>query len=240
MSPDTPPARPHAVSLPAFAAIAGLVHGFARRAPGASSPETRAETRSRVSQELGAWGRLQLLRQVHGARVVEAPYEGHPEADAQWTACAGVLLGIETADCLPVLVVDPRARQVAAAHAGWRGTASGVAAAAVAALVARGARPEHLLAGLGPCIGPCCYEVGDELRPAFGPAGARFFRPGPKGRAHLDLRAANRAQLEGAGLDPGHVHQVSDCTYCLPGAYFSYRRDGPAAGRMISYVGFAE
>lgn len=223
--------------VPAFEALPGLVHGFERRRAMAP-PETREATRTRVEQGLAAEGRLHLTKQVHGRAVVEAPFADRPEADAQFTTQRGILLGIETADCLPVLLVDAERGLVAAAHAGWRGTAAGVAVAATEALVARGARRESLLAALGPAIGPCCYEVGDELVRQFGPDGRHFFRPGPRGRPHLDVRAANVAQLEGAGLRPERIHHLADCTFCLPGFYPSYRRDGPGAGRMISFVGF--
>jgi YfiH family protein len=223
-------------TIDALAAVPGLVHGFGRRAPG-PSPETREQTIGRVASRLAGDGRLFLLRQVHGAAVAVAPWEDRPEADAAMGQTPGILLGIQTADCLPVLLVDPVRRAVAAVHAGWRGTAKGVAREAVLALQARGSRPRDLLAALGPGIGPCCYEVGDELREAFGPAGARFFRSGPNARPRLDVRAANVAQLEAAGLHPDAIHHVPDCTFCTPG-YHSYRRDGKDAGRMISFVGF--
>ena len=212
----------------------------------ASSNGPRARGERRTRRAAPAWprrswgsGRLLLLKQVHGASVVEAPWDGTPEADASVAASAGWLLGIKTADCLPVLLVDPERRRVAAAHAGWRGTAAGVAARAVEALVTRGSRPEDLLAALGPGIGACCYEVGEELREAFGAPGAGFFRPGPNGRPHLDVRAANVRQLVEAGLRPEAIHHVADCTRCRADLYHSYRRDGKAAGRMISFVGFA-
>jgi copper oxidase (laccase) domain-containing protein len=82
--------------------------------------------------------------------------------------------------------------------------------------------------------------VGDELRGAFGPAGAAFFRPGPNGRPHLDVRAANVHQLLAEGLQPESIHHVPDCTHCHPELYHSYRRDGPGSGRMISFVGFRQ
>jgi YfiH family protein len=134
--------------------------------------------------------------------------------------------------------VDPVRGQVAAAHAGWRGTAAGVGVRAVEALARAGSRPEDLVAALGPSIGACCYEVGDELREAFSPGAARFFRPGPRGRFHLDVRAENARQLVAAGLRPEAVHHVDDCTRCRAELYHSYRRDGRGAGRMISFVGF--
>jgi YfiH family protein len=224
-------------TVPALDAIPGLVHGFEQRAP-SDGAEAPGESRARVAAALDGKGRLFLLRQVHGASVVEAPWSGTPEADASVAASAGCLLGIQTADCLPVLLVDPGRRLVAAAHAGWRGTAAGVAARAVDALVTRGSRPEDLLAALGPGIGPCCYEVGDELREAFGASGACLFRPGPKSRPHLDVRAANVRQLLDAGLRPAALHHVADCTRCRADLYHSYRREGKASGRMISFVGF--
>jgi YfiH family protein len=134
--------------------------------------------------------------------------------------------------------VDPRRGSVAAAHAGWRGTAAGVTRQAVRELVAQGSRPGDLVAALGPGIGPCCYEVGDELREAFGPRGDAFFAPGPSGRPHLDVRAANVRQLLDEGLRPQAIHHVPECTHCHPDLYHSYRRDGMGSGRMISFVGF--
>ncbi len=227
----------------ALAALGGLVHGFERSA-GVAPGESRSASRARVTRALAPFGELLLLRQVHGARVQVAPWaNAEPEGDASACEQSGWLLGIETADCLPLLIVDPRRRAVAAAHAGWRGTLAGVGAAAVAALVAGGSRASELLAALGPAIGPCCYEVGDELRATFieavGPAAATFFRPGPRGRPHLDLRAANAAQLERVGLAPHHLYQVDECTRCRADLYPSFRRDGPAAGRLVSFVGFA-
>lgn len=224
-------------TAPALDTAVGLVHGFEQRR-GDAYAETRDEGRARVTAALSPSGRLHLLRQVHGSTVHTAPWDGTPEGDAAVAADVGVLLGIETADCLPVLLVDPVRRAVGAAHAGWRGTVARVAPAAVAAMAAAGSRPSDLLAALGPSIGACCYEVGPDVEAAFGPEGASFFRPGRHGaRPHLDVRAANRAQLLAAGLRADRIHDVSDCTYCTPG-YFSYRRDGKGAGRMINFIGW--
>jgi len=225
-------------TVSALDAIPGLVHGFEQRL-GPPGWEDRDETRRRVAQALAPSGRLHLLKQVHGCRVQAAPWEGRPEADAALADTPGLLLGIETADCQPVLLVDPVQRRVAAAHAGWRGTLAGVTREAVRALVARGSRAEDVVAALGPSIGVCCYEVGPELQEAFGPGGAAFFRPGPRGRPHLDVRAANVRQLEEAGLRPERIHHVADCTYCRADLYHSFRREGKGAGRMVSFVGFA-
>jgi len=224
--------------IPALTAVPGLVHGFEQRSR-PKGAEARDETRERVRAALEPAGRLQLLKQVHGVAVVAAPFDESPEADAATAVEPGILLGIETADCLPVLLIDPELRFVAAVHAGWRGTARGIVRAAVEALGAMGSRPDSLVAGLGPGIGPCCYEVGEELRDAFGPLADSVFRHGPRGRPHLDVRAANVRQLLDAGLREERVHHVYDCTACTADLYHSYRRDGPGAGRMISFVGFS-
>jgi purine-nucleoside/S-methyl-5'-thioadenosine phosphorylase / adenosine deaminase len=225
-----------AARVPLLDDVPGLVHGFERRLGGGR--ETHEAARARVERALDGRARLLLLKQVHGCRLVHAPWDGRPEADAAVSTERGLVLGIETADCLPVLVVDARRRAVAAAHAGWRGTAAGVARTAVRALVEAGSEPADLLAALGPNIGVCCYEVGDDVREAFGAGGDPFFRPGPRGRPHLDVRAANRAQLLEEGLREENIATVAHCTFCAADAYHSYRRDGKAAGRMINFVGF--
>ena len=226
-------------TVPVLEAVPGLAHGFGRRARG-PAPEARDATVRRVASALQARGTLQLLHQVHGAMVADAPWQGLPEADAGVATRRGPLVGIQTADCMPVLLVDPRRGFAAAAHAGWRGTVAGVTRAAVRALLARGSSASDLVAALGPGIGPCCYEVGDELRAAFGEGGEAFFRPGPRGKPHLDVRAANVSQLLDEGLPAESIYHLAECTYCRPDLYHSYRRDGHGSGRMISFVGFTQ
>ena len=221
--------------VPALLPIPGLLHGFERRSRTARRVESRAASRRRATVALAAEGELLLLKQVHGARVERGPWRGRPAADAAVVDRPGYLLGIETADCLPLLVVDPRRRAVAAAHAGWRGSAAGVAGAAVAALLAAGSRASELIAAIGPGIGACCYEVGEELRRHF-PEPSFSRRPG--GRLHLDLRADNQRQLVAAGLSSQRIHHLADCTVCRAEHYHSFRRDGAGAGRMVSYVGW--
>lgn len=218
--------------------VPGLIHGFEQRDP--RQGDSREAAKQRASLALSERGRLLFLRQVHGARVCLAPWEGTPEGDAAIAHRPGLILGIETADCLPVMIVDRKRRAVAAVHAGWRGTVAGVTARTVETLVTMGSDPADLEAALGPSIGPCCYEVGDDVWEAFGPAGRALFRMGPTGRRHLDVRAANARQLKDAGVTEGRIHTVSDCTCCRPDLYHSYRREGGVAGRMISFVGWAE
>ena len=218
---------------PLLASVPALVHGFGRRVPG-----SRAVAREAAQATFADAGRVYFLRQVHGCRVVTPPWEEPPDADASSTDEAGALLAIETADCLPVLIVDPVAHRVAAAHAGWRGTAAGIVGRAVAWLAERGSAPRDLQVALGPCIGPCCYEVGDELRNDFAEPDRAFFVPGPQGRPHLDVRGINVRQLVAAGVPRDNIAHVDECTRCRPDLYCSYRRDGRGAGRMISYVGW--
>ncbi len=225
-------------TVPALSACPGLVHGFEQRETHGET-ETRKERRDRVRAALRDAGQVHFLQQVHGATVLQAPWVGTPEGDAALAGQAGLLLGIETADCLPVLIVDPERQIAAAVHAGWRGTGASVVSKTVEALTAAGSRPEDLRVALGPAIGPCCYEVGDELRSSFGPAADPFFKPGPRGRPHLDVRALNVHQLRECGVPSDRIHSVDECTSCRPDLYFSYRRDGPATGRMISFIGWS-
>ena len=222
------------LTSPVLAKIPGLVHGFGQRVAG-----TRAMAREAAQETFRVSGQVFFLRQVHGGAVVPAPWAEPPDADGSLTGRAGELLAIETADCLPVLILDASNLRVAAAHAGWRGTVAQVARHAVEALVALGSDPKQLRVALGPSIGPCCYEVGADVEEAFGPAGSRFLERRPSGRSHLDVAEANRTQLEQAGVLPSHIDKVNLCTRCREDLFFSYRRDGAYAGRMISVVGFS-
>jgi YfiH family protein len=189
-------------------------------------------------------------RQVHGTRVVDAAAcraEPAPEADAVVSREPGVLVGVVTADCVPILLAARDGRAVAAVHAGWRGLAAGVVAQGVDALrrelgregEAQGATGE-IVAAVGPRIGPCCYEVDapvlDALAARFGDLGdaARPVRPG---HALLDLGALALRDLVTQGLSPRHVGALSDaCTRCDAQRFHSYRRDGSRAGRLWHFV----
>ena len=177
--------------------------------------------------------------QVHGAAVVCADAgDALGEADAALATRPGVAVGIVTADCVPVLIAAGGA--VAAVHAGWRGLAAGVIPSAVEAL-GKAAPGASLVAAVGPCIGPCCYEVDapvlDAMRRRFGAAldGAQHAtRPG---HARLDLPALAREALLGAGLAAPRVGLVAGaCTRCDAARFHSFRRDGAAAGRMLSWA----
>jgi purine-nucleoside/S-methyl-5'-thioadenosine phosphorylase / adenosine deaminase len=229
-------------------------HGFATRAGGVSDGPyaslnlgfSTGDTRENVLENLrrlaaaaGApLGALGRVSQVHGDRVLESrggegeelkPVEG--EADALWTEAPGAWVAVGTADCVPVLLVDPDGRRVAAVHSGWRGTDADISARAVEVLVAKGARPERLLAAVGPCIQRCCYEVSGELGQRFtGRFGAEVVESSG-GAVKLDLSRAVRLTLLRAGLKPGHVDVLPACTACEPERFFSHRRDAGRTGR---------
>lgn len=235
-------------------------HGFTLRSGGVSegpfgslnlgfavgdTPWRVEENHRRLASAAGAaLGALYTVRQVHGDRVVEAaggePPEGlrppQEEADALWTERPGEWVAVGTADCVPVLLVDPEGRRVAAVHSGWRGTEARIVARAVEALVARGARPERLLAAVGPSIRRCCYEVSPELAERFTAHFGSEVVEQAGGRVRLDLALAVERTLAAAGLRPGHVEVLPQCTVCEPGSFFSHRRDAGRTGRHLNFV----
>jgi YfiH family protein len=246
---------------PAFlmSALLPVPHGFATREGGVSEGPfaslnlgfSTGDAQERVLENLrrmaaaarAPLGALCRVSQVHGDRVLQArggegealrPVEG--EADGLWTEAPGTWVAVGTADCVPVLLVDPDGQRVAAVHSGWRGTDADISARAVEALVAKGARPERLLAAVGPCIQRCCYEVSGELATRFtgrfGPEVVEATGAQPK----LDLSRAVRATLLGAGLKPAHVDVLPACTACEPARFFSHRRDAGRTGRHLNYV----
>ena len=186
-------------------------------------PVRIAENRRRVQQRAGG-RRLLQGRQVHGAHVASEQGEGE-EADGQATARGDAAPIVLVADCLPIALVAPGA--VAMVHAGWRGLAEGVIAAGVAAVRALAADGATVAAAIGPGAGPCCYEVGDEVRAAFGDRS-------PPTRT-LDMKAIAAGQLAAAGVD--EVHDAGLCTMCAdPVLFFSHRRDGGVTGRQAGLV----
>lgn len=191
-----------------------------------------AENRRRFAEAAGLVAAPGWLNQVHGCGVVPASAQSGASADACWTAQPGMPCAVLTADCLPVLFSDRDGTCVAAAHAGWRGLAAGVLEATIARLPVR---PEHLLAWLGPAIGPDAFQVGDDVRAVFvaaAPEDASAFRPdGARWRA--DLFALARARLQRCGV--GHISGGGICTVSRHEQFFSHRRDG-TSGRFASMV----
>jgi YfiH family protein len=198
----------------------------------------------RFLSAIGAAGwPLLKLKQVHSGNVCEVDdvtaRDSALAGDAAVTAVEGSLLSIQSADCVPILIADVKARAVAAVHAGWRGTAARIAEAAVGRLSNKfGIRPSDLMAAIGPHIGVCCYEVGDDVIEAVGDP-AVFERRIDWTKPHLNLAAANRRQLLNAGISDDRVLVSSLCTRCRADMFFSYRREGSQTGRMLSVIGIA-
>ena len=201
-------------------------------------PEAVRENRARVETALGLPpGRTVWMRQVHGAdvRVVDEVPADTPEVDALVTTVPGLALAVLVADCAPVLLADPVARVVGAAHSGRPGTAAGVVPALVRSMVERGADPSRIRAAIGPAVCGECYEVPEAMRDevaAVVPAARATTRAGTPA---LDIRAGIAAQLAGEGVTD--VRTDPRCTLETPGL-FSYRRDG-RTGRFAGYVWLA-
>jgi len=198
---------------------------------GRSGATTREETLASLADRAGdAPPRLAWAQQVHGAAVLAARPGLCGQGDALITAERGLALAIATADCVPVLLAA--GATVAAAHAGWRGLVAGVIGATVDRL---GHDTSGIRAWIGPAIGPCCYEVGEEVAAAIARAGRgeAVLRRDDRPRPHLDLHAAARLELEACGVRQAQALAV--CTRCAP-ALWSYRRDGAAAGRNLAFI----
>jgi YfiH family protein len=234
---------------------AGFAHGFSLRQAAeelrgpemrgldfgpTDSAEGRAASVRRLAEAVGfAPEDLRQAHQVHGARVVRASEAREREqadaivADAESGPHA---VAVRVADCVPILVGDRRIGAVAAIHAGWRGVVAGVIGAALGELGKIGSR--DYVAAIGPCIGPCCFEVdaeiGEQIARAAKDAGVIASRDAKSGKVMVDLRRAVRAQLTAA-----HVHDVEDvpgCTKCDAARFFSFRRDGEASGRHLAVI----
>jgi hypothetical protein len=188
--------------------------------------------------------RLVTVQQVHGDDVVSVNERSYRDmrsqrADALVTSSPGIAIGVETADCVPVLLLDPLCSAIAAVHAGWRSTVKGIVQKAVRTLQHEyGCDPSRMTAAIGPAIGPECYEV-DE--PVMGPVREAFpfwreiAASRGNGRWSLDLVAANRTELVRAGLRERNVHALGMCTSCRRDLFYSFRAEG-RTGRMLSVI----
>ncbi len=197
----------------------------------------------RIAVAFGLDNSVFTVRQVHGKEVVvlkTAPDMSsvRPEADAIVTAAPGIAIGVLTADCVPVLMCDPSGGAIAAVHAGWRGLVAGVIEEAFSVMTEDfGARAGDCVAAIGPHIGPCCYEVSEDLVARFrdrGMGGEIFFNRND-GALHLDLGCAVLDVLLGMGILPGNINGPGPCTACDEKKFFSYRRDG-RTGRQMSFI----
>ena len=170
------------------------------------------------------------LAQIHSATVIEARAGDNGRGDALVSDRRGLVLTVVTADCVPVLLAG--ARQIAAVHAGWRGLAQSILPRVLERFTAP---PDELTAWIGPAIGPCCYEVGQDVADrVLASSSAAVASEGPRGRPHLDLVAAARGQLERKGVTA--VYSVGVCTRCEASRLWSFRREGSGAGRNIAMI----
>ncbi|MEM1344462.1 MAG: peptidoglycan editing factor PgeF [Pseudomonadota bacterium] len=239
------------------AILAGTRHGFFTRIGGVSlghyqslnaglgsndDPAAVTENRTRVRQALGA-AHLVTLAQTHSAKAVtvSTPWDGpRPEADALVSNTPGLMLGVLSADCAPVLLVEPDAGVIGAAHAGWKGALDGILASVVAAMVGLGARRQAIRAAVGPTISQRAYEVGPEFVARFLDAdasNARHFVPGQDDRAHFDLPGYVLAALHAEEIT---AEWTGHCTYSDARRFHSHRRavheGAPDYGRLIAGI----
>ena len=278
------------IPVPAWQRLKWLWHGFSTRRGGVSTcyaPEgaagelnltfTADDARENVERNRrlfveaitgSADTPLVTLRQIHSSVLVFAGPDAadrRSKGDGLMTDRPGILLGVQTADCTPVLVADRRRKVVAAFHAGWRGTAKRIVESGIGRMrLEFGSRPEDLIAAVGPGMGACCYQVGEELLSEFesqfvygrelfhevydsDPVKAKYpmlfmtqRAPGhsPMGPSlHLDVAEANRRQLLDAGLKPSAIRMTGGCTSCHRELFFSHRGSQGRAGRMMNVIG---
>ena len=241
--------------------LGSIPHGFLGRGGGVSrgemwglnvgygsgdDPELIAENRRRAIAAVLPDAKLATVHQVHSPTVVYVerawPQDGRPQADAMVTDRPGLLLGVLTADCAPVLLADEVAGVVGAAHAGWRGAIAGVTDATIQAMERHGATRQRIAAAVGPCIAQASYEVDDAFRVRFEEedgANRRFFVAGPAGKPHFDLPGYVLHRLNAAEV--GRAEALNLDTYSDADRFYSYRRSThlgePSYGRQISMIG---
>ncbi len=210
-----------------------------------------AEWASALASVGAAVTQLVRVKQVHGRQVrvlqkrdvTPQALAALPDADAIVSDADGLVLSVQVADCVPILIADPHTGSAAAVHAGWRGTCSGVARAAVETMATTfGVVARDVMVAVGPSIGPCCYAVGRSVVEAFRSSGAsaddtdRWFVERDDGSIHLDLWMANRDQLTRAGVRDENIHICGLCTQTHHEIFESYRVDGERAGRMAALI----
>lgn len=232
-------------------------HGFPERTGGVSSdersslnlshrwgdsPENIQRNRELVAEHAGfRFEDLVVTKHVHGTDVwrIEQEVSDEQTFDGLVSATPAKVLGAFAADCVPLIFADERARVCGAAHAGWRGTVGRVAVNVANEMLRAGAKIEDIKVALGPCIGPCCFEVGDDVVEPFVkafPNAEGLVVDGPK-KKHINLRVAQRLQLEEIGIRPANIDDTPPCTMCFADRFFSYRRDGQAGGVHMGYIG---
>jgi YfiH family protein len=249
------------LKVPQWESCDGLLHGFMGRRGGRSiGPYAGLNVSLRVGDDTQAVkdnicdlkravgvhdGRIITMRQVHGDGLIEVTEKKAKEvgeADGMVTREPGAYLGVLTADCVPILLVAPQRKVVAAVHAGWRGTLAGIGAKMVRLFGEKyGLAASDIEAALGPSIGACCYEIqADVARPLLAQWGvlAESSLEQRNGKRFVDLRRLNRSILEKAGIAAAAIFEIGPCTSCAADEFFSYRRERAETGRQLSFIGW--
>ena len=247
--------------VPEWQACTGLLHGFTGRRGGKSvgpyaelnvsyrvGDDPKAVSQNVCDVKLAAGihdGRIVTMQQVHGDHIVEVNdkrLKEAGEADGVITGEPDIFLAVLTADCVPLLFVAPKQRRVAAVHAGWRGTLAGIAEKTVRLFNDQyGVAPGDLEVALGPAIGPCCYEVKDDVSGPLMNKWGKLTTPSvlvQNGKSFVNLRRLNRDIIRAAGVPGKQLHEVGPCTSCTEKEFFSYRRERGPTGRQMSFVGW--
>jgi YfiH family protein len=251
------------LKVPQWEERQGPLHGFLGRRGGKSiGPYTGLNLSFRVGDDpqvvkdnicdlkrlAGMHGaRIVTMRQVHGDHIVDVKdgqLKEAGEADGMATKANGVFLGVLTADCVPMLFSAPGSRLVAVVHAGWRGTLAGIATKMVRHFnESYGISSRFIEVALGPAIGPCCYEVREDvsgpLIEKWGSLATGCLKKGD-GKTFLGVRELNSLLLEDAGVPPAQIFQIGSCTSCAASDFFSYRRERKETGRQMSFIGWLE
>ena len=236
------------LAVPALEQSGRVLHAFTTRQNGQGARNNGIRLLDDWNEVAGAFGispeQVVTVNQVHGDSIVRVDQENfrgirYVQADAMITNSPGIAIGVETADCVPVLLYDPGTKAVGAVHAGWRSTAGKIVQKAVNRMREEfGSDPAGMIAAIGPAIGPECYEV-DE--PVMGPVREAFSfwrevtAPRGNGRWGLDLVKANKLELMQLGLSEGNIHSLGLCTSCRRDLFYSFRAEG-RTGRMLSVI----
>jgi len=230
-------------NVKAFTTLRNTLQNELPRFSSGSSPDSRSNRRQLAEILEMEPDQLIFPRQTHSNHVTEVhatPVSSLEHTDGLVTNIPGICLCVQTADCVPILLYDPRKKAIAAIHAGWRGTVGEIACAAVD-LMQKNCKssPEHMLAVIGPSIGPEVYEVGKEViekveRTIPDPESA--LQQNNRGKYHLNLWEANRQLLIRMGIPPGHIEMAGACTFTESDRFYSARREGKETGRMVSGI----
>lgn len=190
------------------------------------------------------------MRQVHGDRIAEVTEAlkgrggldhstAFAETDGMYTALRGVALMATFADCVPVIIADRAGRKIGLVHAGWKGTALDIAAKLALRMGFEQGRAEDFMAVIGPCVGPCCYEVGEDVAAALAKAGGSGALKTEGDAIRADLGLMNELRLVGLGFAPGRIERYEGCTSCEEDSFFSHRRDKGRTGRSAAIAAIA-